>query len=79
MLADLIGRDISLTWTRISGSLGGLDDGRELPDADELLDAWPAGSRIYWRGRGSFLTIDDASETAKLQVAFVRITQDLLS
>jgi hypothetical protein len=39
----------------------------------------PVGSRIYWRERGPFVAVDAASETAKLQVAFVRITQDLLS
>jgi hypothetical protein len=37
-----------------------------------------AGRRAYWRTRGPFVTIDDVTDTAKLHVAFVRITQDLL-
>lgn len=38
----------------------------------------PHAHRVYWRTSGPFVTIDDTNEVAKLQVAFVRITQDLL-
>lgn len=39
----------------------------------------PAGPRIYWRTPGPYVTVDSDEETAKLKVAFVRVTQDLLS
>jgi hypothetical protein len=38
----------------------------------------PHPYRVYWRTRGPFVTIDSANEVAKLQVAFVRIAQDIL-
>lgn len=37
----------------------------------------PAGPRVYWRTNGPFVTIDAASDVARLKVAFVRLTQDL--
>ena len=37
----------------------------------------PYGPRVYWRTAGPYVTIDDTSETARLAVAFVRLTQDL--
>lgn len=40
--------------------------------------ASPHAHRVYWRTGGRFVTIDHSNEVAKLQVAFVRITQDLL-
>ena len=38
----------------------------------------PAGRRAYWRTDGPFVTIDKTNDLARLHVAFVRITQDLL-
>jgi len=57
------------------GSLKGTDRGIEFwsfqaPDT-------PAGPRIYWRSDGPFVTVDAGSDTARLQVAFVRIRQDV--
>lgn len=38
----------------------------------------PHAHRVYWRTSGPFVTIDNSNDVAKLQVAFVRITQNLL-
>jgi hypothetical protein len=38
----------------------------------------PSGPRAYWRTDGDFVTIDEASGIVRLQIAFVRVTQDLL-
>jgi hypothetical protein len=38
----------------------------------------PHAHRVYWRTDGPFVTIDKVNNVAKLHVAFVRITQDLL-
>jgi hypothetical protein len=38
----------------------------------------PAGPRAYWRTTGPFLALDEANDLVMLQVAFVRVTQDLL-
>jgi hypothetical protein len=40
--------------------------------------ASPHAHRVYWRTSGRFVTIEHSNDVAKLQVAFVRITQDLL-
>ncbi len=40
--------------------------------------ASPHAHRVYWRTGGRFVTFDNSNEVAKLQVAFVRVTQDLL-
>jgi hypothetical protein len=58
------------------GALGEGDSGIEFwsfqsPDS-------PTGPRAYWRTAGPSVTVDKASDLAKLRVAFVRITQDLL-
>lgn len=37
----------------------------------------PHGPRSYWRTAGEFLTVDGDVAVVKLQIAFVRITQDL--
>jgi hypothetical protein len=38
----------------------------------------PHAHHVYWRTSGPFVTIDKTNDLAKLHVAFVRITQDLL-
>jgi hypothetical protein len=58
----------------------------ELNATDNGIEFWtfqapdsPHGHRAYWRTSGPFVTIDNNSDVAKLEVAFVRITQGLLS
>jgi hypothetical protein len=64
------------TVKAFSGKLSATDTGIEFWSfqAPESL----YGPRVYWRTHGPFVTIDDITDTAKLHVAFVRITQDLL-
>jgi hypothetical protein len=56
-----------------------------LRDGQRGIEFWsfqapdhPFGPRAHWSSAGPFVTIDSTSETARLKVAFVRITQDLL-
>jgi hypothetical protein len=56
-----------------------------LASGDTGIEFWsfqapdtPAGQRAYWRTNGPFVAIDKTNELARLHVAFVRITQDLL-
>ena len=56
-----------------------------LPPGESGIEFWsfqapesPHPYRVYWRTPGRFVTIDNTNEVAKLQVAFVRIAQDLL-
>lgn len=79
MSGELWGRPASWGGTpavkAYPGSLGPVASGIEFwsfqaPDS-------PVGPRAYWRTAGPFVTIESASEVARLKVAFVRITQDL--
>jgi hypothetical protein len=56
-----------------------------LTPGDSGIEFWsfqapdsPSGPRAYWRTDGPFVTIDQTKDVARLHVAFVRITQDLL-
>lgn len=56
----------------------------KLPDAVSGIEFWafqapdtPHGPRIAWRTAGPSVTMDKRNDTVKLQVAFVRVTQDL--
>jgi hypothetical protein len=56
-----------------------------LKDSESGIEFWafqepdsPYGPRPYWSIAGPYVTIDPDTETAKLSVAFARITQDLI-
>jgi len=55
-----------------------------LPDNVAGIEFWAfqepdraVGPRSHWSQAGPYVTIDKPTETAKLSVAFVRITQDI--
>jgi len=59
--------------------------GGALTPGDSGIEFWSfqapdtaASRRAYWRTGGPFVTIDKINNLARLHVAFVRITQDLL-
>ncbi len=56
-----------------------------LREGDSGVEFWafqapdhPHGPRGHWSSPSKYVTIDHETETAKLSVAFVRVTQDLL-
>jgi hypothetical protein len=56
-----------------------------LPDGSSGIEFWafqapdsPFGPRAFWRTHGEFVSAAPEPDTLRLQVAFVRITQDLL-
>jgi hypothetical protein len=58
------------------GSLSEGDSGIEFWSFQEPDTQY--GPRIHWSTEGPYVTIDDETETARLSVAFVRITQDIV-
>lgn len=55
-----------------------------IPDGDSGIEFWafqapdsPYGTRAFWRRPGPEVHLDDGGDLVKLNVAFVRITQDL--
>ena len=57
----------------------------QLPAGESGIEFWsfqepdrPVGPRSHWSQSGPYVTIDQSDEIARLAVAFVRITQDLV-
>jgi hypothetical protein len=54
-----------------------------LPEGVSGIEFWAfqrpshPGPRMYWRRAGPFVAIDTSADIARLQIAFVKVTQDL--